>query len=83
MRDDDDNDKIIDITDYVKAQKSDDELELEDFTNRFVNIYNQGVIDRQKRLAKERFIEFMISFLMLTQFLIVITIFIIFSKIYS
>ncbi len=50
MKDDeDDNDKVIDITDYVNNSKTEDELELDEFTNRFVNMYNQGIIDRQKQ----------------------------------
>jgi hypothetical protein len=83
MKDDDDNDKVIDITDYVTSSKIDDELELEDFTSRFVDIYNQGIVDRQKRLAKEKFTYVIIHFLLLTQLLTITAVFIIFAKIYS
>ena len=55
MSDDDDDNKVIDITDYVSSSKSDDELELEEFTTRFVSVYNQSIIERQQRLAKERY----------------------------
>ena len=83
MKDDDDNDKVIDITDYVNTQKSEDELELEEFTNKFIYTFNQGIIDRQKRIARERFIYFMINFLMFTQLLIIVTVCLMFVKLYS
>ena len=83
MRDDDDNDKVIDITSYVEASKTEEELELEDFTNKFVSIYNQGIIEKQQRLAKERFSYIIINFLLFTQLLVITSIFIIFAKIYS
>ena len=83
MNDDNDNDKIIDISDYVSSSKAEEELELEDFTNKFVDIYNKGIIERQQRLAKERFTYLVINFLLFTQLMVIISIFIIFGKIYS
>tara|TARA_B100000287_G_C20559960_1_gene752029 strand:+ start:804 stop:1055 length:252 start_codon:yes stop_codon:yes gene_type:complete len=83
MNDDNDNDKIIDISDYVSSSKTEEELELEDFTNKFVDIYNKGIIERQQRLAKERFTYLVINFLLFTQLMVIISIFIIFGKIYS
>ena len=80
MSDDNDNDKVIDITSYVKDSKSEDELELDEFTNRFVNMYNQGIIDRQKRLVRERFIYFMIHVLMFTQLLVIIAVCLMYIK---
>ena len=80
--DDFEDEKVIDITEFVTRNTEEDQ-ELEDFTSRFVSIYNQGIIERQERLAKERFSYLVINFLLFTQLMVIISIFIIFAKIYS
>lgn len=85
MGEDDDrfnDDKIIDITDYVNNKKSNDELEMENFTSSFISMINQSLIDRQKKAAKERFIYFMINFLLMSQFISAIAIAVILAKLY-
>ena len=76
------DDKIIDITDYVNNKKSNDELEMENFTSSFISMINQSLIDRQKKAAKERFIYFMINFLLMSQFISAIAIAVILAKLY-
>jgi len=77
-----DDDKIIDITDYVNNKQSNEELEIDNFTSNFVSMINQNLIDRQKKAAKERFIYFMINFLLLSQFISAIAIAVILNKLY-
>jgi hypothetical protein len=77
-----DDDKIIDITDYVNNKQSNEELEMDNFTSNFVSMINQNLIDRQKKAAKERFIYFMINFLLLSQFISAIAIAVILNKLY-
>ena len=77
----DDDDKIIDITDYV-SKKSDSELEIDEFTSTFVDIFNQNIIAHQREVARKRFVHFMINFLLFTQIAIVIVLCFIFTKIY-
>ena len=76
----DDDDKIIDITDYV-SRKSDEEIQIEDFTNHFVDMFNKGIIEKQREEARKRFIHFMINFLLFTQVATVIALFFLFAKI--
>ncbi len=76
-----DDDKIIDITNYVN-KKSDEELEMENFTNHFVDMFNKGIIEKQREEARKRFVGFMINFLLCTQFATVVAIFFLFAKIY-
>ena len=76
------DDKIIDITDYVNNKKSNDELEMENFTSSFISMINQSLIDRQKKAAKERFIYCMINFLLMSQFISAIAIAVILAKLY-
>ena len=78
-----DDDKIIDITDYVSNKKTKNELDMEDFSNSFMSMINQNLIDRQKKAAREQFIYFMINFLLLSQFFIAIAICIILVKLYA
>lgn len=80
-----DDDKIIDITDYVinKNNKVSNEIEMENFTSNFMSMINQNLINRQKKAAKERFVYFMINFLLLVQFFTTIAIFIILVKLYA
>ena len=77
-----DDDKIIDITDYVNNKQSNDKLDMKNFTSSFVSMVNQNLIDRQKKAAKERFIYFMINFLLLSQFISAIAIAVILNKLY-
>ena len=58
-----DDDKIIDITDYVSNKKTKNELDMEDFSNSFMSMINQNLIDRQKKADREQFMYFMINFL--------------------
>ena len=76
------DDKIIDITDYVNNRQTDDEIAVENVTSSFISMINQSLIDRQKKEAKERFIYFMINFLLLSQFISAIAISIILVKLY-
>jgi hypothetical protein len=76
------DDKIIDITDYVNNRQTDDEIAVENVTSSFISMINQSLIDRQKKEAKERFIYFMINFLLLSQFISAIAIAIILVKLY-
>jgi len=78
-----DDDKIIDITDYVSNKKTKNELDMEDFSNSFMSMINQNLIDRQKKAAREQFIYFMINFLLLSQFFTAIAICIILVKLYA
>jgi hypothetical protein len=78
-----DDDKIIDITDYVSNKKTKNELDMEDFSNSFMSMINQNLIDRQKKADREQFIYFMINFLLLSQFFIAIAICIILVKLYA
>ena len=82
-QDGDDNDKVIDITDYVTKAKSEEELELENFTNHFVSILNENLAEKRKKIAKDRYIHFMINFILLTQVCIVFVICFIIAKLYS
>jgi len=78
-----DDDKIIDITDYVSNKKTKNELDMEDFSNSFMSMINQNLIDRQKKAAREQFIYFMINFLLLSQFFTAIAICSILVKLYA
>jgi hypothetical protein len=78
----DGDDKIIDITDFVNNKKTDEEIEMEEFTNHFVNMFNRGIIDKQREEARKQFINFMINFLLCTQIAVVVAICFIISKIY-
>ena len=78
-----DDDKIIDITDYVSNKKTKNELDMEDFSNSFMSMINQNLIDRQKKADREQFMYFMINFLLLSQFFIAIAICIILVKLYA
>ena len=85
MGNDDDrfnDDKIIDITNYVNNKQTNEELEMEKFTSSFVSMINQNLIDRQKKVARERFVYFMINFLLFTQFLIAMAMVVILVKLY-
>jgi len=77
-----DDDKIIDLTNYVN-KKSDEELEIENFTNHFVEMFNKGIIEKQREESRKRFAELMINFLLFAQFIIVIAICFIIVKIYA
>lgn len=77
----DGDDKIIDITDFVN-KKTDEEIEMEEFTNHFVNMFNRGIIDKQREEARKQFINFMINFLLCTQIAVVVAICFIIAKIY-
>jgi len=81
-----DDDKIIDITDYVsnknKKSNNDDDVTMEKLTSNFMSVINKSIIDRQKKAAKESFVYFMINFLLLSQFTVVIAISIILYKLY-
>lgn len=77
----DGDDKIIDITDYVN-KKSDEEIQMDDFTNHFVDMFNRGIIEKQREEARKRFIHFMINFLLCTQAAVVIALCFLFAKIY-
>ncbi len=77
----DDDEKIIDITDFVN-KKSDEEIEMEQFTNHFVEMFNRGIIEKQREEARKKFINFMINFLLCTQIAIVVAICFIITKIY-
>ena len=78
----DDDDKIIDITDLINNSKSEEEIEIEHFTNHFVDMFNRGIIEKQREEARKRFVYFMINFLLCTQVAIVLAICFIFIKIY-
>ena len=78
-----DDDKIIDITDYVANKKKNHEIEMENFTSSFVSMINKNLIDRQKKASRERFTYFMINFLLLSQFFTSIAICLILVKLYS
>ena len=76
-----DDDKIIDITNLVN-KKSDEEIQMEEFTNHFVDMFNRGIIEKQREEARKRFIHFMINFLLFTQIAVIIALCFIFAKIY-
>ena len=77
----DDDEKIIDITDYVN-KKSDEEIQMDEFTSHFVDMFNRGIIEKQKEEARKRFVHFMINFLLCTQVILSILVFVLFTKIY-
>tara|TARA_B100000424_G_C22870766_1_gene463705 strand:+ start:826 stop:1086 length:261 start_codon:yes stop_codon:yes gene_type:complete len=77
----DGDDKIIDITDYVN-KKSDEEIQIDEFANHFVDMFNRGIIEKQREEARKRFIYFMINFLLCTQVATVVALFFLFAKIY-
>ena len=77
----DGDDKIIDITEYVN-KKSDEEIQIDEFTNHFVDMFNRGIIEKQREEARKRFIYFMINFLLCTQVAVVVALCFIFAKIY-
>ena len=77
-----DDDKIIDITELINNNKSDHEIEMENFANHFVDMFNRGIIEKQREEARKRFIHFMINFLLCTQVATVIALFFVFAKIY-
>ena len=83
MKDDDDKGKVIDITDYVHSKKTPEEIEIDNFTTNFLTILNQNLLDRQRKIARERFINFMINFLLIAQIATVIAICFIIAKVYS
>ena len=82
-----DDDKIIDITDYVskknKQSNNDNDITMEKLNSHFMSIINKSIIDRQKKAAKESFIYFMINFLLLSQLAVVVAISIILLKLYA
>ena len=77
----DGDDKIIDITDYVN-KKSEEEIQIDEFTNHFVDMFNRGIIEKQREEARKRFINFMINFLLFSQFAVVVALCFLFAKIY-
>lgn len=77
----DGDDKIIDITEYVN-KKSDEEIKIDEFTNHFVDMFNRGIIEKQREEARKRFVYFMINFLLCTQVAVVVALCFIFAKIY-
>jgi len=77
----DGDDKIIDITEYVN-KKSDEEIQIDEFTNHFVDMFNRGIIEKQREEARRRFTYFMINFLLCIQIAVVIALCFIFAKIY-
>lgn len=77
----DGDEKIIDITEYVN-KKSDEEIQMEEFTNHFVDMFNRGIIEKQREEARKKFIHFMINFLLCTQVAVVIALCFLFAKIY-
>ena len=77
----DGDEKIIDITDYVN-KKSEEEIQIDEFTNHFVDMFNRGIIERQREEARKRFINFMINFLLFSQFAVVVALCFLFAKIY-
>lgn len=77
----DDDDKIIDITDFVN-KKSEEEIEIEEFTNQFVHLFNQSIIAKQREEGRKQFINFMINFLLCSQIAVVVAICFIIAKIY-
>jgi len=77
----DDDDKIIDITDYVN-KKSDEEIQMEEFTSHFVDMFNQRIVEKQREEARKNFIHFMINFLLCTQVAVIVAICFLIAKIY-
>ena len=77
----DGDEKIIDITDYVN-KKSEEEIQIDEFTNHFVDMFNRGIIEKQREEARKRFINFMINFLLFSQFAVVVALCFLFAKIY-
>ena len=77
----DGDDKIIDITEYVN-KKSDEEIQIDEFANHFVDMFNRGIIEKQREEARKRFVYFMINFLLCTQVAVVVALCFIFAKIY-
>lgn len=75
------DDKIIDITNYVKNDNEED-IEIDEFASRFIDLFNQNIITKQKEEVRKRFIDFMINFLLCTQVAIVLAICFIIIKIY-
>lgn len=78
----DDDEKIIDITEFVNNNKTDEEIQMEEFTNHFVDIFNQRIVEKQREEARKSFIHFMINFLLCTQVAVVIVICFLIAKIY-
>ena len=76
----DDDEKIIDITDYVN-KKSDEEIQMEEFTSHFVDMFNQRIVDKQREEARKNFIHFMINFLLCTQVAVIVAICFLIAKI--
>ena len=76
-----DDDKIIDITNFVN-KKSDEDIQMEEFANHFVDMFNRGIIEKQREEARKRFIHIMINFLLCTQIAVIIVVCFIFAKIY-
>ncbi len=77
----DDDDKIIDITDLVN-RKSEEEIQMEEFTSHFVDIFNQRIIERQREETRRRFIYLMINFLLCTQIATAVALCFLFAKVY-
>ena len=77
----DGDDKIIDITDFVN-KKTDEEIQMEEFTSHFVDMFNQRIVEKQREEARKRFIHFMINFLLCTQIAVVVAICFLIAKIY-
>ena len=77
----DDDEKIIDITEIVN-KKSDEEIQMEEFTSHFVDIFNQRIIEKQREETRKRFIHFMINFLLCTQVATVVALCFLFAKVY-
>jgi len=77
----DDDEKIIDITNYVN-KKSDEEIEMDQFANHFVDMFNRGIIEKQREEARKRFVHLMINFLLCTQIATIVAICFILAKIY-
>ena len=77
----DDDDKIIDITDLVN-RKSEEEIQMEEFTSHFVDIFNQRIIEQQREETRRRFIYLMINFLLCTQIATAVALCFLFAKVY-
>tara|TARA_Y100001937_G_C7102442_1_gene323193 strand:- start:37 stop:303 length:267 start_codon:yes stop_codon:yes gene_type:complete len=78
-----DDDKIIDITEYVKRDSEYIEDEVDEFVTKFVSIVNQNIIEKQHQQARQSFFSFMINFLLFTQIGIVIVLCLIIVKLYA
>jgi|TARA_R110000824_G_scaffold53018_3_gene147128 hypothetical protein len=76
--------KVIDIKDYVsnKANKANEETEIDMFTSQFVAMINQTIAEKQQKESRFQYLYVMINSILFTLVFVIASILFIFIKLY-